>query len=381
MKDSESVEDFNNRVISLVNQLRINGEDIQDRRIVEKILRSLTRKFEYIVVKIEEFKDLVTLSLESLLGSLQSHELRMKQFDSSFLEQAFQTQVSFRGDSRGRGRNGGEINQEYKKDESERRLRKKARKTPPSCMRKKKVKKKTIFLACNVQEVALEETWFLDSGCSNHMTGNKCIFAKLDESLQSEVRTSDDKRLSVRGSGDILVQTKKCVKRISNVFYVPGLKYILLSVGQLLMKGHDVHFKEDVCEIKDKNHILIAKFKSYKLFNPMTKKIFISRDVKFNEEECWNWNQSEKKKKVLVDMDESKDTHDGGIEESEEDMAPPITPYSSPSSSAPSSSSSSTSPNSPPRKTKSIREIYEKSRRIIDEELANFALFADPDAD
>ncbi|XP_077230180.1 uncharacterized protein LOC143863401 [Tasmannia lanceolata] len=104
MKDFESVEDFYNHVISLVNQLRINGEDIQDRRIVEKILRSLTRKFEYIVVVIEESKDLATLSLESLLGSLQSHELRMKQFDSSPLEQAFQTQVSFRGDSRGRGR-------------------------------------------------------------------------------------------------------------------------------------------------------------------------------------------------------------------------------------------------------------------------------------
>ncbi|XP_077237192.1 uncharacterized protein LOC143878863 [Tasmannia lanceolata] len=125
MKDSESVEDFFNRVISLVNQLRVNDEDIQDQRIVEKILRSLTRKFEYIVAAIEESKDLASLSIESLLGSLQSHELRMKQFDSSPLEQAFQTQVSFRGGSRGRGRNsflgrgrnGGERNQEYEKDE------------------------------------------------------------------------------------------------------------------------------------------------------------------------------------------------------------------------------------------------------------------------
>ncbi|XP_077237259.1 uncharacterized protein LOC143878927 [Tasmannia lanceolata] len=104
MKDSESVEDFYNCIISLVNQLRVNGKDIQDRRIVEKMLRSLTRKFEYIVVAIEESKDLATISLESLLGSLQSYELRMKQFDSSPLEQAFQTQVSFRRGSRGRGR-------------------------------------------------------------------------------------------------------------------------------------------------------------------------------------------------------------------------------------------------------------------------------------
>ncbi|XP_077221681.1 uncharacterized protein LOC143855443 [Tasmannia lanceolata] len=280
MKDSELVEYFYNRVISLVNQLRINGEDIQDQRIVEKILRSLTRKFEYIVVAIEESKDLATLSLESLLGSLQSHELRMNQFDSSPLEQYCRKKIA----------------EESKKDST--------------FMHEKEESKEedTLFLACNVQEVALEEIWCLDSGYSNHMTGNKGIFVKLDESLQSKVRMGDDKRLSVRGSGDILVQTKKGVKCISNVFYVPGLKHNLLSVGQLLMKWHDVHFKKD--------------------------------------------NQSEKKKEVLVDMDESKDTHDGGIEENEEDMAPPITPYSSPSSSAPSSSSSSTSPDSPPRKTK-----------------------------
>ncbi|XP_077221031.1 uncharacterized protein LOC143854809 [Tasmannia lanceolata] len=117
----------------------------------------------------------------------------------------------------------------------------------------------TYFLACNVQEEAFDETWYLVSDCSNHMTGNKGVFVKLDESLQSEVRTGDDMRLFERGSDDILVQTKKGVERISNVFYVPGLKHNLLSVGQLLMKGHDVHFKEDVCEIKVKNHILIAK--------------------------------------------------------------------------------------------------------------------------
>ncbi|XP_077252010.1 uncharacterized protein LOC143891278 [Tasmannia lanceolata] len=109
----------------------------------------------------------------------------------------------------------------------------------------------TLFHACNVQEVALDEMWYLDSGCSNHMSGNKGVFVKLDESLQSEVRTGDYKRLSVRESCDILVQIKKGVKHISNVFYVPGLKHNLLSVWQLLMKGHNVHFKEDACEIKN----------------------------------------------------------------------------------------------------------------------------------
>ncbi|KAL4583610.1 hypothetical protein LXL04_008188 [Taraxacum kok-saghyz] len=70
MKDSETIEEFYNRAIIIPNQLRINGENIEDTRVVENILRILTRKFEYIVVAIEESKDLTTLSLESLLGTL-----------------------------------------------------------------------------------------------------------------------------------------------------------------------------------------------------------------------------------------------------------------------------------------------------------------------
>lgn len=98
MKETESIEEFYNRVIILLNQMRLNGEVIEDRRVIEKILRSITRKFEYVVVAIEESKDLSELSLESFLGTLQSHELRMNQFESPSLEQAFQTQSTWQSD-------------------------------------------------------------------------------------------------------------------------------------------------------------------------------------------------------------------------------------------------------------------------------------------
>jgi len=102
--------------------------------------------------------------------------------------------------------------------------------------------------------------WYIDSGCSNHMTGNK-VFVDLDESITSEVRTSDDERISVKGKSDILVQTKKGVKRISSVLYVSGFKHYLLSVSHLLLRGFHVHFNEDMCEINDKHDTLITKVK------------------------------------------------------------------------------------------------------------------------
>ena len=44
----------------LAKEMRNYGEDISERKVVEKILRSLPPKFNYVVAAIEESKDLST---------------------------------------------------------------------------------------------------------------------------------------------------------------------------------------------------------------------------------------------------------------------------------------------------------------------------------
>ena len=58
MKESDTIDSFFTHVIGLITQIRSHGETLEERMIVEKILRSLPLRFDPIVVAIEETKDL-----------------------------------------------------------------------------------------------------------------------------------------------------------------------------------------------------------------------------------------------------------------------------------------------------------------------------------
>ncbi|KAJ8760724.1 hypothetical protein K2173_017811 [Erythroxylum novogranatense] len=66
MNSGELVRDYFSRMMAIVSKMWIHGDKMEDIAIVEKILRSLTPKFIYIVCAIEESNDIEELSIDEL---------------------------------------------------------------------------------------------------------------------------------------------------------------------------------------------------------------------------------------------------------------------------------------------------------------------------
>ena len=70
-----------------------------------------------------------------------------------------------------------------------------------------------MFLACNVAQEKQSDIWYLDSGSSNHMSGNIEMFSNLDESVKYEVMLENDSIVSVMGKGRVNILTNKGEKK------------------------------------------------------------------------------------------------------------------------------------------------------------------------
>ncbi|GAU10402.1 hypothetical protein TSUD_421790, partial [Trifolium subterraneum] len=74
MKEDESVHDFDMNVMDFANSFDDLGEKMSDEKIVRKILRPLTKKFDMKVIAMEEAQDILTMRVDELIGSLQTYE-------------------------------------------------------------------------------------------------------------------------------------------------------------------------------------------------------------------------------------------------------------------------------------------------------------------
>ncbi|GAV84311.1 zf-CCHC domain-containing protein/UBN2 domain-containing protein [Cephalotus follicularis] len=82
MHNDECISDMFTRFTTITNSLKNLGKSYSNQELVRKILRCLPKSWTPKVTAIEEAKDLSTLPLEQLLGSLMTHETTMKNHEN-----------------------------------------------------------------------------------------------------------------------------------------------------------------------------------------------------------------------------------------------------------------------------------------------------------
>lgn len=104
--------------------------------------------------------------------------------------------------------------------------------------------------------------WFIDSGASFHMSPRSDWITERSNSPIDEIMVANNSKLHVESAGTVYVESDKNGVGnkipLNGVLYIPDLSSNLLSVSQLCQKGHTVIFKNQGCEIFDKDMDLVA---------------------------------------------------------------------------------------------------------------------------
>ncbi|XP_035829964.1 uncharacterized protein LOC118479518 [Helianthus annuus] len=278
MKDDEVVGEYFSRVTANISLQRAFGEKVSDQKVVEKILRSLSPKFDYVIPSIEVALDLSTIKPVKLMGMLQSQEERLNgrtivspvkpaELTDEKALQVFQDnnkstrrrgrgRTSFRG--RGRGRPGSGMDRSkvpqcyickkfrhlqkdcWYNEEPQVNVAEDEETSEPAAAESEAQHLLMAFVPESTKPMALMVTgshsgklnhlWFIDSGCSNHMIGSRNSFVSFDDTFTLDVILGDKKKVAVKGKGTIKVYTSSTsFKLLDDVYYAPQLEYNLLS--------------------------------------------------------------------------------------------------------------------------------------------------------
>ncbi|XP_039119130.1 uncharacterized protein LOC120255359 [Dioscorea cayenensis subsp. rotundata] len=278
-RDDEGVQEYISRVVTITNQIKALGHKLKEPEVVSKILRSLAPKFDWVAVAIEESKEISKLNLDDLCGTLQAHEVKVnrsavKTGEKVFLSRSEPMSSNLnRGNSsgsswdegrdrgrtythgqgrspRGRGRGG----ESGRGRVAECKMREKQQELGANLMAKES-EAGNLFMVrsfSETQQTYQKSVWLIDSGCSNHMTGDKSLFSSLDESLKISVRLGDNKEMKVQGVGTVSMNTQSGERK---------------SVHDV--QGYSVVFENDECIITNnslKNQRIVIARSSNNMF-------------------------------------------------------------------------------------------------------------------
>nr|KYP53945.1 Retrovirus-related Pol polyprotein from transposon TNT 1-94 [Cajanus cajan] len=321
MKESETIEEYYGRIKEIVNKMKLYGKEIKEKRVVEKILITLTEKYDSIVAySIETSSDPSSLPVNKLIGLHEAHEAHEARLNSRVnidsIENAFQSKLKLQPRNK---EDGGKKNvrecsinknfrnfSENKKDKyslcgicnkpghAEKDCWHHGKPICHYCNKSGHVEKYCRNKNKHQENFAEEqESWYLDNGCNNHMAKDQSIFKDIDNSVKVKVRLGNDTMVESQGKCTVMVETKKGMRLIKDILLVPNLKENLLSIGQMMENRYFLLFERDICKIYDSKMLEVGQVKMEKRNRnfPISFKFGTNIAIKIEVDDSWLWHQ------------------------------------------------------------------------------------------
>ena len=252
MKESEIVKDYTDKLLGIVNKIRLLGGDFADSRIVEKVLVVVLEKYEASIVSLENTKDLSKITLTEVVHALQAQEQQRLMREDCVVEGALQAKHH---DSRTSRKKNFKKNQPASNENGATNQNKgkgKRKNYPPcqhcgkmghppfKCWRRPNAKcskcnqlghkavickskfhsaqvveqdeEYRIFVATCFSMASNSECWLIDSGCTNHMTYDKFAFKDLQPIDVLKIKIGNGDYIQAKGKGTISISTSSSAK-------------------------------------------------------------------------------------------------------------------------------------------------------------------------
>jgi predicted aspartyl protease len=335
MKDSETIKEYSDKLLGIVNKVRLLGTTFSDCRIVEKILVTVPERYEASITTLENTKDLSKITLAELINALQAQEQRRLMRQDRVTEGALQAKYPDSDKKKFFKQNQVSNSSKTTVNQFQNRGKFLKRNFPPcqhcnklghppfKCWKRPDAKcskchqmgheaiicrtkfqkqqnedaqvasqddEDQLFVATCFSVQTSSDHWLIDSGCTNHMTFDKSLFRNLQTTEVAKVRIGNGDCIAAKGKGTVAITTNSGTKTISDVLYVPDIDQNLLSVGQLIEKGMKVVFENQSCYIfyAAGQKILQAKMRGKSFsFLPFEEE-HTAFPIKLNDMEVWH---------------------------------------------------------------------------------------------
>jgi len=137
-----------------------------------------------------------------------------------------------------------------------------------------------------------DRVWVLDTGASNHVTGDRSALINIDNNVQGTMRFGDDSCVEIQGLGSVVIQGRPQEHKVlTDVYYISKLKSNIVSLSQLEELGCEISMKNGKMSVFDLEGTLLIS--APRTMNRLyTVKLGVVNPVCFlmkQSDEAWRW--------------------------------------------------------------------------------------------